>query len=174
MNKFQECYKIYCEAFGEEDSPFTNLLFENCFKNCFFYEVQNQIASMFFALECNIETKTHKIPAIYIYAAATAKKFRSKGYMSKLLESFKSEIDSNSVVFLRPANDGLISFYKKCGFKVISAINETSGFPLVKPLNSFAKLTSEIDGGNGEKFTLMYYSKNPRDLENLHFIYSME
>jgi len=174
MNKQNECYKIYCEAFGNDELDFTNLLFEKCFNRCVFCEVENQVASMFFALECEIETNAERIPAIYIYAAATLDKFRKKGLMTKLLENYKNSLPENTLLFLRPANTGLVKFYKNCGFKEICGINDNLNLPLVNPLNSFADITNDITSGSGEKFTLMYYSKKNTDFNNLHFIYSME
>ena len=48
MNKYRECYKIYCEAFGEEDSKFTDYLFENCFDNCILYEIEKAPTNYYF------------------------------------------------------------------------------------------------------------------------------
>ena len=174
MKNINECLKIYCEAFGNDEPEFTDLLFKNCFEDCVLSEYKNSVASMFFALPCEIITETKKIPSIYIYAAATAQNFRGQGFMTKLLEDYKRTLPENTVLFLRPANNGLINFYKNCGFEVIKAQNDNSAFPLVKPINSFAKITKDITNGNGEEFTLMYYSKTPENINNLHFIYSME
>lgn len=174
MNKRELCLKIYCEAFGEDEPDFASLLFDSCFEQCVLCEAENEIASMFFALECEIVTRTKTIPAIYIFAAATNKKFRSKGFMTRLLEEYKNTVADNTVIFLRPANEGLINFYRNCGFKEITGINNNSSLPLVKPLGSFAKLTENILNGDGKEFTLMYYSKAQKITEDLHFIYSME
>ncbi len=174
MNKQTECLKIYREAFGDDEPDFTNLLFTNCFKNCVFLEFENNIVSMFFALPCEIVIKTENIPAIYIYAAATNKNFRGQGFMTKLLENYKSTLPEDAVLFLRPANDGLIEFYKKSGFKEIYGINDNLDFPRVTPIDSFSDISNDITAGDGEKFTLMYYSKSQQNIKRLHFIYSME
>ena len=174
MKKPDECLKIYCEAFGNDEPDFTELLFKTCFEDCVFLEFDSRAVSMFFALPCEILTKTEKIPAIYIYAAATDKNFRGQGFMTKLLENYESTLPEDTVLFLRPANDGLVKFYKNCGFKVINAQNDCGKFPLVKPIGSFAEITKDITNGNGEEFTLMYYSKTQKNIDHLHFIYSME
>ncbi len=174
MNKQTECLKIYREAFGDEEPDFTDLLFKTCFKNCVFLEFENNIVSMFFALPCEIATKTENIPAIYIYAAATDKNFRGQGFMTKLLENYKSVLSEDAVLFLRPANDGLIKFYENSGFKEICGVNDNLNFPRVTPIDSFAYITNDITLGGGEEFTLMYYSKSGQNIEKLHFIYSME
>ena len=174
MNNQNECLKIYCEAFGDDEPDFTELLFKNCFGNCVYKKTEKGIASMFFALECEIETKTNVIPAIYIYAAATRKDLRGLGFMSQLLEEYKSKTDENSVLFLRPANEGLIKFYKNLGFRESCGVNNNLALPKVNPVGSFAKITEDIKTGDGEKFTLMYFSKSKIDIDNLQFIYSME
>lgn len=174
MNNQNECLKIYCEAFGNEEPDFTKLLFENCFGNCIYKETEKDIASMFFALDCEIETKTETIPAVYIYAVATSEKLRGLGFMSQLIEEYKATTDKNKILFLRPANEKLIKFYEKLGFKEICGVNDNLALPKVKPIGSFTKITEDILMGDGEEFTLMYYSNFKPNLEKLHFIYSME
>lgn len=172
MVKSSDCDEIYCEAFGEDEADFRNKLFESCFKYVCFLEDNGEILSMLFKLPCKIITNEEKLNAGYIYAAATPIKHRSKGYMSLLLENVKQS--HNGVLFLRPANEGLIDFYKKNGFKTITGICNKNGFPLVEPIENFAKLTQNIKDENNEEFTLMYYCEKDINLENLHFIYSME
>ena len=164
--------KIYCEAFGQDDADFRNELFENCFEYVRLLEDNGEILSMLFNLPCKIVTDSTEFKAGYIYAAATPKKHRLKGYMSQLLKKVKNNF--NGVLFLRPANKGLIEFYRKNGFKEITGIGNKNGFPLVEPCENFAKLVQNNSEETNEKFTLMYYSKENINLENLHFIYSME
>lgn len=174
MNKKDECLKIYLEAFGNDEPDFTASLFENCLGSCVVFTSENQMASMFFALQCKIETTLKKLPAIYIYAAATSKNLRGQGFMTKLLEEYIKALNEDTILFLRPANDGLISFYKNCGFKEICGINDNKNLPRVIPLNSFADITNDITSGDGEEFTLMYYSKKQIEFDKLNFIFSME
>lgn len=172
MDKIAECIKIYREAFGDGDTVFEENLFKNCFKHCKYTEADGKAVAMLFAIPCEIITEQNNISAIYIYAAATLKEYRSKGYMSELIESLKK--GNNAVLFLRPENQNLIGFYKSLGFKRINAVSNEDGYPIAKPISHFALLAEEADFADGSEFTAMYYSKENINIDNLHFIYSME
>ena len=164
------CLTLYREAFGEEDLEFENALFDICFKYCKFIKEENKIISMLFLLPTVLETETQKIESYYIYAAATLKEYRGKGYMAKLLESIKAK----NPIFLRPANDGLIKFYEKFGFQTVKA-QKNIDLPRLNPAKDFLKLTEKFsETENGEIYTAMYFSVENLNLKNLNFIYTME
>ena len=132
---------------------------------CEYLEKDGRIVSMCFALPCLIGGKKAK----YIFAVTTPQEFRGKGYAKELLDRIKQQDDS--ILILRPVNDGIIEFYKNLGFIPFTAVN-TGGNLAVEPLNEYKELAEEEKQTNGE-FTAMYYSKNQYDLEGLYFPYSM-
>lgn len=165
VSKYKWIKEMYHVAFGEEDNTFEDKLFEKCFKYCKTLEKEDRTVSMCFALPCNIGA----VKAKYIFAVTTAEEFRGKGYANELIEKIKAEDDS--VLILRPVNDGLIPFYEKMGFVTFTASNE-SGNLKVEPEDCYAELTRGEKETAG-KFTAMYFSENKINLENLYFPYSM-
>ncbi len=173
MDKRAECLEIYREAFGDDYGDFEKQLFNSCFNYCKTVQSNGKTVSMLFLLPCEIEFSDKKETAYYIYAVATDKEYRRKGYMRKLLESVKNETDGT--VFLRPADEDLITLYEKCGFKVADAVSLENGYPTVIPKDNFSELAKADDSvPNGEKFKIMYFSKSGIEINNLHFVYSME
>lgn len=166
-----KCIEIYRQAFGK-DELFEQRLFGKCFKHCRYLEVNGTVVAMLFALPCLIISQNRSYESIYIFAAATEKEQRGKGYMSRLLEQVKTNPDT--VYFLRPANKELIGFYKKLGFKEFSAINSDKVSPLVAALEDMEFLAGDYISPDGKGFTLMYSYKENLNLQNLGFIYSME
>lgn len=168
-----ECRLIYRQAFNDADTEFEDLLFEYCFPDCRVLGKDGAVASMLFALPCDIEKEGRKLNSAYIYAVATREAMRGKGYMSELIGRLKSE--AYDLIFLRPASDSLKEYYKKLGFKEIRTENTTKKAPQVIPTESFKALISKMDLADGnEDFPLMYYSNSGEALEKLYFIYSME
>ena len=165
ISKFKWIKEMYHAAFGEEDNTFEDRLFEKCFKYCKTLEKENRTVSMCFALPCNIGG----IKAKYIFAVTTAEEFRGKGYANELIEKIKVEDDS--VLILRPVNDGLIPFYEKMGFVSFTASNE-SGTLKVEPCDCYAELSNQEKETKGQ-FTAMYYSDKAIDCDDVYFPYSM-
>ena len=60
----------------------------------------------------------------YLYAVATAKKFRGKGHAKRLLARVAA---MDKPVFLRPMSPSLFDFYKSAGFTPFSAHTECRG-----------------------------------------------
>lgn len=162
-----ECREIYREAFGTDEN-FENRLFSVCADYCKTLCINGKTVSMLFALPCNIHNGGI-IPAYYIFAAATKKEFRGKGYMSRLINSLKTD----SLLFLKPADAPLFKFYEKLGFRrfEISA-NENSPI-YAEPTSGFAMLT------HSEKpiptdCAALYKHKKTADIGGLYFPYLME
>lgn len=102
--------ELWQEAFGDssEDIAF---FWKNCkHKSVLGFLLDDKLAAMVFLVDCSI----HSLDFKYIYAACTKKEFRSKGYMSALLDYCKKNYD---YIALIPANAGLIDYYKKRGFE---------------------------------------------------------
>lgn len=171
MDYKNNCLELYTEAFGTEDSEFRTALFDKCFKYCKFLKQNGEIVSMLFLLPCELKSATDTLNINYIYAAATLKSQRGKGYMSKLIENVKA---NGELLFLRPANDGLIEFYKKLGFQVVQA-QKSDTLPAIFPKDSFADLTELFPEEPAfQNYTAMYYSPKDKKFDNLNFIYTME
>ena len=171
MNQKSICLELYKEAFPERDIPFEEELFENCFKYCRYIIKNGEIVSMLFALPCEIEIKKEKYKCIYIYAAATLKRCRGKGYMGELIEGLK---ETRMPLLLRPSNEGLSNFYKKFGFKTVKA-KKSKALPYVAPSEDFEKLIQKFpETETNQEYTAMYYSKNNINLDKINFIYTME
>lgn len=169
MNALEECRSLYREAFGDEDTEFEKALFDNCFKYCKFIKENEKIVSMLFLLPTVLKTKAHSLDCKYIYAAATLKEYRGKGYMSRLIKEFQTDIP----LFLKPANDGLIKYYEKLGFKTICA-KKSFDFPLLCPAEDFLSLAELFpDDQDNEKYTAMCFG-DKLNLESLNFIQTME
>lgn len=107
-NNIDDIISLWQEAFGDtrEDILFfaDNLKHGECIA---LYD--NEIVSMLYLVDCKVDYKASK----YIYAACTSKKYRSNGAMTRLLDYCKEKYES---VCLIPANEGLISYYKKRNF----------------------------------------------------------
>ncbi len=169
MNTLEQCIFLYREAFGEDDLEFEKALFENCFKYCKFIKENEKIVSMLFLLPTVLKTEEQSYKSAYIYAAATLKECRGKGYMSKLIKENQGDIP----LFLKPANDALIKFYKNSGFKTVLA-EKSANLPMLCPTEDFLTLTKLFpDSESHEKYTAMYFGKALK-LQNLNFIHTME
>lgn len=157
---------LYISAFSD-DGEFCEPLFEYCYEEIEYTLLCGKVASMLFSLPCEIA----EINARYIFAAATDKEFRGRGYMSRLLEKVKAK---NELLFLRPATKELISFYKKLGFKEITAALSGEDIPVLKPKGSFLKLAEKTEPDSEKEYPFMYYSKNGLKFDKIKFEYSMD
>lgn len=167
------CRDIYRQAFHDPDTVFEDLLFDTCGNYCQTLKAGGRVVSMLFALPCDITFENRTEDGIYIYAAATLKEYRGKGYMNRLLENVKST--TQSLIFLRPATEPLIGFYKKAGFTEIKTKNSTKEYPFVTPKLGYAELLSKTKiSEDKEDFTVMYYSKSKTELKDIYFVNSME
>lgn len=163
----EELY-IYRYAFGE-DNGFDIRLFDT-FGDRIRRETRDKATvAILFSLPCRLLLPDATTEAEYIFAAATHPEHRSKGYMSRLIERVCS--DDNTLYFLRPANDDLIAFYSKLGFRSVQGFGDDTSFPLIKA----SKEHKTLAGGKpeGGRFTLMYRYKKPLTLTELHFGYTM-
>lgn len=168
--KEEICRKIYRETFEDEDITFEDLLFKHCFKYCKFFEENGRPVSMFFALPCVLKKGDFERKAIYIYAAATDKNYRGKGYMGRLIEESKK---NEELIFLRPAEDSLIDYYARFDFYVTESNNIDYEYEII-PIGGFKELCGKItEDTSREKFNLMYFSKTDLKFNNIKFLYSM-
>ena len=132
---------LYDEAFPGEEECFTDALFALGFPQHLMAMGEGKdLASMLFALPYDIQTKDGKMPAHYLYAVATAKAHRGKGYAKKLL---KRAAACGTPVFLRPMSPSLFDFYKDAGFTPFSPYREWQGEAADGDTTGFAPLSKE-------------------------------
>ena len=163
-----ECREIYREAFGT-DEDFENRLFSACADYCKELCINGKTVSMLFALPCNICKNGGIIPAYYIFAAATKKEFRGKGYMSRLINS----LETDRLLFLKPADAPLFKFYEKLGFRRFEISADESSPIYAEPTNGFARLILS-EKPISTDCTALYKHKKTADIGGLYFPYLME
>lgn len=163
------CKRIYREAFGNDEPQFEERLFSLC-GNCLRVVLKDgRVVAMLFLLPCKLVTEGFEYNGHYIYAAATDKEYRKKGLMSALINNVRAE--NNGFLLLRPANEGLIEFYKKLGFtEILSTTAEASE---IVPIDEFKELITEFDSIEDIiPFKAMHIGLE--NLKEIHFTYSME
>lgn len=169
MNNINKIREIYRECFGE-DTEFENLLFETCAKNLKIYKIGGEPVSFLFALPCLVKSNINSLEAVYIFAAATNKEFRNKGFMGKLLEELKSQTDMPLI--LRPANNYLVSYYEKFGFQKFIAQDTSENTLKLLPEKEFKTLAEITEKTTEGEFIAMAFNCNS-DLNDIYFPYSM-
>ena len=163
-----ECRAIYSEAFGT-DEDFENRLFSDCADYCKTLCINGKTVSMLFALPCNIYNGGGIIPAYYIFAAATKKKFRGKGYMTQLINS----LETDRLLFLKPADAPLFKFYGNLGFKRFEISADENRPIYAEPIGGFARL-SLSEKPISTDFTALYKYEKTADIGGIYFPYLME
>lgn len=157
---------IYLDAFGDENG-FCTRLFDS-FGSVMECEYQDERpVSILFPLPCTLDLGDKKIPAKYIFAAATDKNYRSKGYMSRLIERVCS--DPDTFYFLRPATDDLVEYYSRLGFKPINGCG-IGNYPEITVSEAHRTLAEKPEDG---RFTLMYRYCGNLSIDGITFKYSM-
>lgn len=88
-------------------------------------EEDGEIISMLFLLEGKLKINGRYYSSYYLYAAATAEKYRGNGYMSKLLAYAENLALSRNIDFicLKPAEDSLYGFYSRFGYKPVFTVS---------------------------------------------------
>ena len=173
MKSLKRCKEIYRQAFNDGDIAFETALFETCYSCVRTVSVEGKIASMLFALPCEIKVFNQTKSAVYIYAAATLQEYRKMGLMSRLLNEVKVE-NKEKIIFLRPANKELIPFYEQFGFVTIKAVAKLDSNVVARPIAEFSLLKDLAQNADGSVFDLMYFSNEKINFNELAFAYSME
>ncbi len=118
--------QLWHEAFPGEDKAFTSALFDLGFPDHFRYiEAEGELVCMLFALPYPIVTQAGTVDARYLYAVATAKAHRGKGYAKQLIAKLMAE---PYPVFLRPMSPSLFDFYRAAGLSPLSPHGDYCGF----------------------------------------------
>ncbi len=117
--------RLYNEAFPGEEPTFTEALFALGFPHHLKGLAEHgKLYSMLFSLPYPIVTAQGTVNARYLYAVATDKAQRGKGYAKQLLQQIAEE---GTPVFLRPMSPSLFDFYASVGFKPFSPYREICG-----------------------------------------------
>lgn len=162
--------KIYKEAFGN-DECFFETLYETAANCCKVLIKNKKIVSFFFLLPIKLKKGTLIQKAYYLFAAATDKEHRNKGYMGELI---KKELEkSDFPILLKPATPSLISYYKKFGFAEKTAYHKNDATFQILPMNEFSDFSPEKDGLFGE-FAICVFGETDFDINGITFEYTME
>ena len=108
------------EAFGDNDrfiDLFLRLKFDG--RNVCVYEYEGEVVSMAFLLPATILLEEGERPVTYLYACATKKAFRGRGYMRAIIERVYADICEwgQVALLLMPAEESLYDYYSACGFE---------------------------------------------------------
>jgi len=88
-----------------------------------------------------------------------------------LLEKVKAEAEGDFIL-LRPANETLIDYYSKCGFKTVKS-SVCSGCLKVIPIDGYKTLLEISHLSDDRDFTAMYYTERNIEAEVIEFNCSM-
>ncbi len=158
---------LYDEAFPGEDERFTEALFALGFPAHLVAMGEGKdLASMLFALPYDIVTENGTLKANYLYAVATAKAHRGKGYAKKLLHRVA---ERGIPVFLRPMSPSLFDFYKSAGFVPFSPYREWQGEAEDGDTAGIAALSKEEYLTAREAFVQPPYCRMTTDFLSLSF-----
>lgn len=126
--------KLWHEAFGD-DYGFINKFFDTAYSAeramCVTADGECVAALYWFDCECG------KSKTAYIYAVATAEKYRSMGLCKKLMEHTHKHLlrDGYKTAVLVPGESTLFDFYAKLGYETFGYINEQKYFKGTQKIN---------------------------------------
>ncbi len=114
------CLKaLWQEAFGDTDA-LIDLFFSTAFSpdRCLCVTEQGDVAAAAYYLDCSVEGR----PYAYLYAVATGKAYRSRGYCRQLLAAMHSRLRERGYcgAILVPGEPGLFEMYGKMGYRTLS------------------------------------------------------
>ncbi len=109
---------LWEEAFGEDE--LVRDFYDKAFMEMSVLIVKNEqrIVSMLHYMPCRYEEGGVVYKGVYLYALATDKEYRGRGYMGRLINEALELAKQSGVdfCFLVPADAPLYDFYKKFGF----------------------------------------------------------
>lgn len=185
-----QLFSLWEEAFGDGRET-VKRFFDTVIKteNTFVADNGDGVVSALYLIEADILTDKKKYKACYIYAAATQKRFRKMGIMSKLIEFAQALAVQRKAdyLFLRPASEALYGYYAANGFRTAFYEKEqeiTEDYDFIKlPFVQWDKDVCELDAylSEGEAFfgengyacfdicdnalrVSYYVSRNPKEL----------
>ena len=110
---------------------------------CWVAEAEGTVAAMAHGLR---QTFSPDVPAVYLYAVATAPEFRRQGLCRRLLSLAHGDLLEQGVrlVTLTPAEPSLFSYYRALGYEPTFSRNRSS-FPGGRPVSPETYLTLRED-----------------------------
>ncbi|MGN1081384.1 MAG: GNAT family N-acetyltransferase [Acutalibacteraceae bacterium] len=138
---------------GEEE--FCREFFARFYKeeNAVIKRIGGNIVSALHLIPVSLGCEKEKYSARYIFAAATKKEFRGKGYMSELIkEAIKRSKESNEdFVFLILGEESLNGYYSRFGFQSVSSKKETVVLPAAGKAEKadVSELKARLDAAGG-------------------------
>lgn len=124
-SEFPKLRELWKEAFGDDDS------FIDAFKSTSFSPARariavigEQVASALYFFDCECDG----CPIAYLYAIATAKKYRGMGICRELMKNTHLHLQECGYTgaLLVPAEDTLFDFYKKIGYSHVGYLKKIS------------------------------------------------
>lgn len=111
-----ELMELWMEAFGDE-REYVEFYFNNRFREgeLLVYVEEGRPVSMLSLLPVILHIGEDKIPARYVYAVATAKAYRGRGYAGTLIQEAGTYL--KEPLLLQPADESLVEYYRKMGFR---------------------------------------------------------
>lgn len=114
---------LWKEAFGDSDD-FLDMFWRTAFSydRCRCVTVDGEVAAALYWFDC--ECRGERVA--YIYAVATAKKYRGRGICRGLMKDTHGHLRGLGYVggLLVPGSEGLFDFYAKLGYKSCGSIGE--------------------------------------------------
>ncbi len=110
---------IWIQSFGDS-ADYVGRFMERRLPSCtaLVYEEDGIITSQLFLLPGVMRVSGVRLPALYLYAAATATAYRGKRHMSRLIEAAKvfAQKGGYRYIALVPGESGLYDYYARFGF----------------------------------------------------------
>lgn len=158
--------KLWHEAFGD-DYGFINKFFDTAYSAkramCITKDDECIAALYWFDCECG------KSKAAYIYAVATAEKYRGMGLCKKLMEHTHKHLigDGYKTVVLVPGEPTLFDFYAKLGYETFGYISEKRYYKGTQKID-----VKKADAIEYAKIRKMYLPNDGivQENENLNFL----
>lgn len=119
---------LWQEAFGDEDA-FLDAFFETAFhpERCRCVCIDGQVAAALYWFRCSHMGR----PVAYIYAVATAKRYRDQGLCRRLMEDTHEHLAGLGYdgAVLVPAEEDLMQMYEGMGYEVCGGITRMDCLP---------------------------------------------
>ncbi len=111
-NDQKQIVDVWKSVFGDSEQEILYFLDECKNKKCLGAFVNGKLVSMLFIVNCTYG----RLKGKYIYAVSTLKEYRGNGIAGRLVEKAKEYADD--FLWLIPAEESLIAYYKKFGFDI--------------------------------------------------------
>ena len=111
--------EIWIKSFGDSTDYIEHFM-EKRLSSCtaLVLEENGAIASQLFLLPGAMRVSGERLPALYLYAAATAPEHRGKGHMARLIAASKDFAEKGGYRFIAlvPGEEELYGYYRRFGF----------------------------------------------------------